>query len=137
MTLLDKYDRAIEYLAAHPEQMESAWGNPHTRQGGCLFQYLSPTGRFAEDVDGVPYGCPTTHKAYPKRAICASPTIAAEIRMDTNIPIFSGEITLASLPRFAYYQRKMDALFPGRHQEKDTPREVDAWRLKHERRQWH
>lgn len=40
----DKYDKAVEYLTAHPEEIAAAWRRSYAVEHGCLFQFVSPSG---------------------------------------------------------------------------------------------
>ena len=107
---MDKYDKAIEYLEAHPDEISQAWLSIEKHPAGCLFQFASP--RSPEGILGM-NGC--------KRGGCLT-----MIRNDVNCNSFTDELTLAirsderipkltrhittikTLHVFAYWQRKLD-----------------------------
>jgi hypothetical protein len=95
----NKYDKAIQYLTENPEQIHDAWVNPGRHVAGCLFQWLAPTGRFAE--------CPTMVKAGGH---------SFEHKMDEfvhemDIPTDVGAIRLEHLPLFKQIQEKADEVY--------------------------
>ena len=103
---MDKYDKAIEFLTAHPKKICIAWNDPPQYEGGCLFQFATPTGR-----------CDTTHSAGCLTQIHLDPVVmagnlnhrlVAEIVADTRIPNRVEDITVESLPAFAEWQRNLD-----------------------------
>jgi hypothetical protein len=97
----DKYDIAVEYLTAHPEQILAAWEDPSTHSAGCLFAFAT-----ADQDDAC--GCLTTIRRYAReRAATESLTLA--IRADKRIPCNASDIAPANLPVFAEWQRKIDA----------------------------
>ena len=103
----DKYDEAIEYLNANPDDIRIAWGAPMFHPAGCLFEYASPSGE--TDV-GV--GCLTMIKGNSRFSVYKVDGIHKElteaIRADDRIPDLSCDITLNDLPVFAEWQRRLD-----------------------------
>lgn len=103
----DKYDLAIEFLTSQPDRIRSAWGNPSTQFGGCLFAFLDPGGtgnEFNQTGDSI-CGCVTAVRC---GRVAYTEELTQEIRNDQRVP--TGEIKVEDLPIFAYYQRKMDAI---------------------------
>ena len=37
----DKYDDAVAYLTAHPDEISWAWGRPAVHEAGCLFVFAA------------------------------------------------------------------------------------------------
>lgn len=100
---MDKYDREIEYLKQNPQHIDFAWNEPF-----ALFSYI--TG------DSTPHktcGCLIQIKA----GIASAPTnqLNDEIRNDSKIPNYPGQITTNHLEHFAQWQRKIDSMFPHRN----------------------
>ncbi len=91
----DQYDEQIERLTANPHLIESEWmyskgffsGRGHTF-GICISMIKSGY--------------------YPSSEVKGG--IFKEIRDDARIPSHASEITLASLPVFAEWKRKLDSL---------------------------
>lgn len=101
----DKYDEAIEYLTAHPDEMPDAWGDTSEHKAGCLFAYLG-------DLGDTVCGCPTMVKNGFRSTSVLELTTA--VRADPRIPRRVDDITVESLPAFADIQRLADKLIPGR-----------------------
>lgn len=97
----DKYDLAIEYLTERPEKIMNAWRNPSSAPAGCLFQFANKSG-CAEDPK---CGCLTGIKNFYFEA--ATPELTVAIKADSRIPELH-DITAASLPIFAEWQRRID-----------------------------
>jgi len=91
---MDKYDRAIEHLREHPEDVWLAWHLHSNHPAGCLFAYTAPG-----------CGCLTQVKC-GRRAPTDELTIA--IQSDGRIPENNEDITLEHLPVFAEWQRRLD-----------------------------
>ena len=53
-----KYKEAIYFFREHPEEVYTAWYDPHGHPHGCLFHFLSPDGH-AHTIRGQKVGCPT------------------------------------------------------------------------------
>ena len=106
----DKYDRAIEYLTAHPEKIPYAWVNAPVHEDEA-----DPDIRGVEDMrclfaaTAAGYGCLTQIRC---GSIGPTPEITAAIRADDRIPTNENEITVEDLPVFAEWQRRIDALEP-------------------------
>lgn len=106
----DKYDIAIEYLTEHPKEILDTWSNPMGSSGGCLFQFCTPTGALdCKIIEGESHqcGCLTQLKRFSDR-IAWTPELTNEIRADTRIPGMAEGITVADLPVFAEWQRRLD-----------------------------
>lgn len=109
-TTKDKYDRAIEHLAKHPEKIEEAWNMAPARPNGihddvrgvdderCLFA-----------VTGPGCGCLTQVRLGTSEA--PTPGLTASIRADYRIPRDEEDITVEDLHVFAEWQRKIDAMY--------------------------
>lgn len=128
--MTDKYDRAIEYLTEHPDQIVKAWAHdcaagdePELLDGelyppnwtGRLFDVASDHKMYSEpqpeialsNEDHRPYsGCLTQVAAGTHLAKTAALTL--EIRADKRIPTDEYKITVQDLPVFAEWQRKID-----------------------------
>lgn len=93
----DKYDEAVEYLTQNPTKILDAWHHPHSQTGGCLFVHAGR--RFI-------CGCLTQIRKGIYDA--ETPALTAAIRADGRIPVDVAEITVASLPVFTEWQRRLD-----------------------------
>jgi hypothetical protein len=108
MKIEDKYDRAIEYLTAHPEDIFHAWASAPVHE-----DETDPDIRGVEDMrclfaatsEGC--GCLTQIRC---GLLGPTPEITEAIRADHRIPYDEREITVDDLPVFAEWQRKIDAL---------------------------
>jgi len=89
--MTDVYDEQIAYLTEHPEKIRGDWYN-----GKGLFAFLG---------EGYRHGCLTLIKDDPLRT-CDVPGLAERIRKDDRVPSCANNITPASLPVFAEYQRE-------------------------------
>ena len=98
--MVDKYDMAIEYLAAHEHEIDAAWDCPSKHEAGCLFQYA---GDIYKDQQ---IGCLTQIRAGERVAETRALTIA--IQDDERLPKSVGHIHLGNLHIFAEWQRKID-----------------------------
>ena len=125
----DRYDEAVEYLTAHPEEIYKSWANPYCEPGGCLFGfYTKEPAAYIWDAYGSACGCLTQAKAgqvvvYNKCKIelrAFTQELTDEIRNDPRIPNSPPNQGLAEsiaycktwapvLPVFAEYRRKLDA----------------------------
>ena len=96
---MDKYDRAIEHLKNHPDQLRAAYDKPYEHQAGCLFACVCNN----ETRNG---GClvMVAHEG----AYALDTRMTLEIRSDTRIPT-SKDLTIEHLEVFAEWQRKADA----------------------------
>lgn len=111
----DKYDRAIEYLTKHPEDLFMSWLFPERNTAGCLFAMASKTGG---NVPGV--GCLTTIKNGTDydgvdRVVEGRPDLTQRIRDDPRIPVTSSSarrdkfsIPAESYLALAEWQRILD-----------------------------
>lgn len=103
---MDKYDKAIEYLTEHPEEIKKAWGYCSTHEAGCLFDYA-----------GSKFGCGCLTlvrdsflfpQKYHVPFVAQTPELTEAIGRDERIPYSENDITLDHLPVFAEWQRKLD-----------------------------
>lgn len=107
----DKYDKAIAYLTEHPEEIFNAWSingtadDPREHPAHCLFQRTD-----GNDYDDDSHcGCLTEVKAMcDKRPRAPTYALTIAIRNDTRIPTDVEQITVADLPVFAEWQRRID-----------------------------
>lgn len=102
----DKYDIAIEYLTEYPEEILDTWNSPFNYPHGCLFQMVTPSGNYqTPEWNSDQCGCLTQvkYKSYP----AWTPELTNEICNDERIPS-SRNITVADLPVFAEWQRRLD-----------------------------
>lgn len=102
----DKYDEAIEYLTAHPDEILLAWsdrpGDQHPHH--CLFIYANASGEFSSR--GF-LGCLTQIRSGgPWRAETSE--LTAAIAADDRLPDHWDGITPNDLPVFAEWQRRLD-----------------------------
>lgn len=98
--MADKYDEAVAYLTAHPDEIRRAWANPDAHEYGCLFMYL--------DGPGGNCGCLTLVKLDPGMYKRTHPHMAGlidRVNADPRIPKYEHSITEESLPAFAEWQR--------------------------------
>jgi hypothetical protein len=105
----DKYDVAVEYLTEHPEEIEYAWHYLGKHPGAPLFVFVTPNGRLLQD-DGtllLKCGCLTTIRAFQHEE-AYTPELTAAIRADERIPSDGKNATVADLPVFAEWQRRID-----------------------------
>jgi len=120
---MDKYDEQIAYLTEHPEDIRKAWckNNGHLE----LFKTLG------DDIDrfgNIDAGCVSQIKGYSYTSAGCGVFIngrfdeefTKEIFNDPTVPEDVDFVTIESLPRFAYYQRKYDALVAGTVHEDDN-----------------
>lgn len=103
----DKYDEAIDYLVAHPDNIYEFWLVPRSDKLSCLFQ------RIGDLFDGC--GCLTQVKADPMKYRLLWPDMTVNVLADELIPADARELERLSpkqlrkvLNRFAYYQREAD-----------------------------
>ncbi len=98
-----KYDAAIAYLTAHPEEIHDAWYHPLTHVAGCLFQWC------CKNVCNAPerIGCLSMVYAMDKY-VAETPDLTATIRSDDRIQGDSEKIGVVDLPVFAEWQRRID-----------------------------
>lgn len=101
----DKYQKAVEYLTRYPEQIGGAWSEPLSHPSGCLFQFVTPSGKCQHDLYGLAYGCLTTIRDGFQ---AHTPELTAAIRADKRIPKCSSLITPRHLPVFAEWQARID-----------------------------
>ena len=100
----DKYDLAVEYLRQHPEKIEDVWLEPHDHMAGCLFQFAQKDPY--ETIKEA--GCLTMIRLYSCHKVPSRSDLTEEIKADTRIPTYVGEITSDNLPVFAEWQRRLD-----------------------------
>lgn len=123
---MDKYDRAIAYFNGDDmpdgfdrrDQIKNRWLNADLGGHGCLFQYVTPDGtQNIRGEDGKQCGCLTQIRlGYPRvgkvkgqiPVVACTTALTQEIRRDKRIPTDPDKITLADLPVFAEWQRRLD-----------------------------
>lgn len=113
----DKYDAAIEYLTQNPSEIYEAWNGPVDHVAGCLFQAAGHNGTvgmgetFPQRPDGLECGCLTTIRKNDEYipSVAWTDELTAAIRADDRLPKDPREITVAHLPIFAEWQRRIDA----------------------------
>jgi len=98
----DKYDVAVEFLTANPDEINRAWMNVGDAEGSCLFGFANSDPLCATDN----IGCLTAIRSGFDEAKTAD--LTARIRADKRLPLDSSDITVASLPVFAEWQRILD-----------------------------
>lgn len=100
---MDKYDKAIEYLTQNPDKIYINW-MASLGEAWCLFQ---STGNDLNE-----YGCLTQIRSVGVLYIAPTPELTKAIRADERIPfspsVGNQTITLAHLPIFAEWQRRLD-----------------------------
>ena len=121
----DKYDHAIDYLTANPEDIYEAWGSPGAWEGkgGELFGFVAPDWT---DSNAAADGCSTRvgtcgclqqireakeegydgSKGDAKMAYWNR--LWDLIANDRRIPVSGEDITVEDLPVFAEWQREID-----------------------------
>lgn len=109
-TVADKYDEAMAYLKGHPEKITDAFRYPETHPAGCLFGFLSLTGRYcsSNSTKSGACGCPLQVRCGMN--VAYTEHLTRMIRKDRLLPASHDAIRLRHLKRFAFYQRKMDAI---------------------------
>ncbi len=107
----DKYDKAIDYLMRHPNEVKEAWSCPPEHPAGCLFEFACRR----EVLRGFNnYGCLTMIRrvAYPsdvwQSSVAETPELTEAIQADNRLPMHVDEIQLHHLPVFAEWQRRLD-----------------------------
>ena len=106
----DKYDRAIAYLTEFPEAIGDAWSSDGDSPGWPLFQYATPDGKIGAR-DNRTCGCLTTIRFGHDKdfgSVAWTDELTAAILADERIPRLIGDVTLAHLPVFAEWQRRID-----------------------------
>jgi hypothetical protein len=111
----DKYDEAIEFLAANPGKIYSCWMNP-SGPHGSLFQWLTPDGD-SVTAPANRYGCLTQIKNGVGFEAW-TPELTARIVADPNVPWSAYDLSMSTpdeirrgLAVFAEYQREADRTF--------------------------
>ena len=111
----DKYDVAVEYLTANPDNIYAAWKDysgaeykpsEEVLQAHCLFQFVTPTGKCGVEYMGC--GCLTEIRHSMRRKDACTETLTDEIRADERIPQSGYAIKVQHLPIFAEWQRRID-----------------------------
>lgn len=97
----DKYDKAVEYLTKHPDEIHFAWNRPHTARGGCLFQY-------AQNTDSTTEFCGCLTQIRGGFEVAQTPELTEAILRDIRLPCDEDDITVDDLPIFAEWQRRID-----------------------------
>ena len=93
----DKYDRAIWYLSANPNEIFYAWGSPRSHKAGCLFNYTSAIG----------HGCLVQIRC-SKLTVAPTWRLTEKIKTDEGIPKDPDDIEIQHLERFATWQHRLD-----------------------------
>ena len=101
----DVYAKDVEYLTKHPGKIFDAWTFDYKHSS--LFDICAPQ-RFGS----TNHGCLTQVKCGYIKAFNKKLTEA--IRNDPGIPGDPDSVKAEHLPRFAYWQRKMDKLWKSR-----------------------
>ena len=130
----DIYDNAIAYLREHPTYIRNAWTGTEKNRGGALFMYATPDGLFVDEQHraaagygvGEFCGCLTQIRSGTRSIIPGKALLTAKIRHDASLPCGPDEIRVVDLPRFAHWQRRLDAAFPGRHAKIKAACSLDA-----------
>ena len=107
MSEKNKYDLAIERLLAakdYRRAIYNAWMDTTTDENGCLFSFVSPTGR--SPYQGEDCGCLTQVKYGIYNA--STPELTQAIRKDEHIPNSWDGITPELLPVFKEWQERID-----------------------------
>jgi hypothetical protein len=117
----DRYDAAVAYLTANPDQIQDAWNRPHTHTAGCLFLFATPTGAVDNRPDGLECGCITQirsgRKPKPRFDYGAfirfgnsawTDSLTSRIRADVRIPTNRKMLRVQHLKLFATWQRRID-----------------------------
>lgn len=104
----DKYDLAMDYLRAHPEEIKDAWSWPF-HPARCLFEYVTPHPSSFGTIrpDWEPCGCLTMIRMN-LHWLAWTDELTAEIQADLSIPNDVKDITTHHLPIFAKWQRIID-----------------------------
>lgn len=108
----DKYERAIEYLTEHPEEIYMSWGSAPVRGSKAEVRgVLNQRCLFA--ATGPDCGCLTQVRTTDVDFAMRAPTLelTEAIRADRRIPSGEEDITVDDLPVFAEWQRKIDAMY--------------------------
>ena len=123
----DKYDHAIDYLTEHPENIESAWGDPSgwEGKGGELFGFVGPDWKSStnpglhERIETGTCGCLQQIRQSFKHGgdgtsgsmtMSHWPRLWQKIADDRSLPSESEAIGVEDLPVFADWQRELDIL---------------------------
>lgn len=112
----DVYDREIEYLADHPDEMFDHWTVPSP-----LFAYCTPSGWQRIRDDGLLCGCLTLVRSSVVNRVAWTDELTEAIQADERIPddydLETFEDRLMDMPRseriaallpFAEWQRRID-----------------------------
>lgn len=113
---IDRYDLEIEDIKLEIDEargwntendiIENHWDSP--RLYGGLFSYCTPD----RQGNGV-CGCLTQIKGFPELYKSPDPKLTKKI-LSSTLPKSAAELELRHLHQFARWQRKMDAMWPGR-----------------------
>jgi hypothetical protein len=122
----DKYDHAIDYLTANPEEIYEAWASPgaYEGRGGELFGFVAPdwtdcsASAKYEGMRSGTCGCLQQIRAAKvedgKDGTSGHAAMAYWNRLwdliasDRRIPVSGSDITVEDLPVFAEWQREVD-----------------------------
>ena len=100
---MDKYAKAIEFLTAHPDQINDAWNHPPDHVAGCLFDYAAD--RTGDDAAGCLTMIRDNNNLF---GIETMPELNQRILDDERIPKNQHAITIDNLHVFAEWQRELD-----------------------------
>lgn len=100
---MDIYDKEIERLTAKPYEIQASWMGAEP-----LFALVRPSDKKGVGYcpNGAQVGCLTAVKFGNYEAW--TPELTAAIRADSRIPSSTDDITVAILPVFAEWQRRID-----------------------------
>ena len=136
MKTKDKYDRAIARITERCESQRSIWEaradikltddqgrrlvadilHSIWNEGGSLRATDSILFDMASRTRDYPCGCLTQVSDRASGYIAATAALTDAIRADEAVPSKPTELTLADLPVFADWQRRLDREIPGRRQ---------------------
>ena len=111
---MDIYDKAITYLKNNPTQISEVWDDPKSHFSGVLFQAVTPSGYSEENPEGL--FCGDICEIHSFLAHGWTEVLEEAIAQDHRIPkLFANnnhvpKITVDTLPVFAEWQRKIDAI---------------------------
>lgn len=97
----DAYDYAVDYLTRHPDKIGDAWRHPSTHRAGVLFGYVTKSRKSDSSLSG----CLTLVRLGMR---ACTPELTRAIRSDDRLPQIGERTTVADLPVFAEWQRRLD-----------------------------
>lgn len=99
----DCYANAVAYLTENPNEIQAAWNHPTGHLAGCLFKFVSRSGR----LGSINIGCLTQIRAC-SGTVAFTPELTTAIREDTRLPNNEYGINVSNLEYFAEWQRRID-----------------------------